>query len=147
MKTPTKYTLLLFALFVLSSCSTTTINSNYIAADLSTDNLEPIAADIVPIIAANNPAKSTAFILPQDEFGQALSDHMGKFGYEVVFGQTEQSQGQGETVRYTIDWIQPQSLYLSLTVNNRERYTRTYTVKQGITTPDEIKMIGVNYGR
>ncbi len=145
MQKPTKVFLLVL-LVILSGCASKPA-PNYSPADLPKENLSFMANDIAPIIATHNPALSTVFTLPKDEFGQVLSDKLGKIGYEVMFWDQIEPPQKTETVRYTIDWVHPKTVYLSLTLNNNQRYTRTYAVDQGVITPNKTKMIGESYGR
>ena len=134
---------MLLALVVLCGCAVMN-NNNYMPPNLPEDSLVAIATDIAPIIAEGNPAKSTTFILQQDDFGRALAQQLGKLGYEVMLsGQTNGQQPENaDEIQYTIDWASPKSMYLALTINNRQRYIRTYTTDQGILIPDKTKIIG-----
>lgn len=134
----------LLILVALSACAPMT--TNYVPTTLPDNSLETMASDIAPIIADNNPAKSTSFVLRRDNFGQTLAQHLGKLGYEVMFFNQEQQAPNAEEIRYTIDWISPSGLYLALTVNNSQRYTRTYTVKGDTVVPNKTKIIGVKDG-
>lgn len=132
--------LLLFA-FVLPGCVATT--SNYAPPDLAPDSTGIIAGDIAQVVADNNPAKNTRFIVQKDNFGQELSQDLLQLGYEVVVWNTSSEKPKdGEEIRYTLDWASPETLYIALTVSNSQRYTRTYTVDQGRLVPNQ-KIIGV----
>ena len=140
--TITKYILQLVVMIILTGCATMAIN--YMPPNLPTNSLETIANDIAPVIAEHNPAKSTRFILHQDDFGRNLANALGKLGYEVAFlKQTDQQPENAEEIRYTIDWISPTSLYIALTIDNRQRLTRTYTIVRDKVVPDKTKIIGV----
>ncbi|MCJ7601933.1 MAG: hypothetical protein MUO63_10600 [Desulfobulbaceae bacterium] len=139
-----KYSLhiLLWAVIVLSGCAIKT--SNYMPANLPDNSLAIIAHDISPIIAEHNPAKSISFTLHRDDFGRHLANDLGQLGYEVMFiGQNEQQPENQEEIRYTIDWADPESVYIALTINNRQRYTRSYNVDQSTLVANKSKLIGV----
>ncbi len=133
----------LLALIALSGCAATPPH-NYLAPDLPPDGLTTIAEDITPIIAGGNPAKSNSFVLPGDDFGRALADNLGKSGYEVSVNQAGQLPDHVEIIRYTIDWVSTDSLYVALTVNNSQRYVRSYTVDHDTLTPGKITIKGYN---
>lgn len=121
--------------------------TNYIPLNLPANSLETIAQDIAPIIAEYTPAKSTRFILHEDDLSRALATNLGKLGYGVMFlepGAGGQRLENEKGIQYTIDWVTPKSLYIALIVNNRQRYTRTYTIDRGTLVPDKIKIIGTN---
>ncbi len=138
--------ILLSALLVISGCATMTTN-NYTPTNLPAHSLGIIAADIAPIIAARNPAKKISFILHRDDFGRYLAQKLGQLGYEVMFnGQTQATRppANAEKIRYTIDWVSHQpTVYIALTVNDNQRYTRTYTVNHGALVPNPTKIIGI----
>lgn len=121
--------------------------TNYTPLNLPANSLETIAQDIAPIIAEYTPAKSTRFILHEDDLSRALATNLGKLGYGVMFlepGAGDQRLENEKGIRYTIDWVTPKSLYIALIVNNRQRYTKTYTIDRGTLVPDKIKIIGTN---
>jgi hypothetical protein len=138
-----KHILLLVAVFVLAGCAIKT-TCNYMPPNLPDNSFAIIAHDISPIIAEHNPAKSISFTLHRDDFGRHLANDLGQLGYEIVFiGQNEQQQEHQEEIRYTIDWADPGSVYIALTINNRQRYTRSYTVDQSRLVANKSKLIGV----
>jgi len=139
-----KHILLLVAVFVLAGCATKT-TCNFMPPNLPDNSLEIIAHDISPIIAEHNPAKSISFTLHRDDFGRHLANDLGQLGYEIVFiGQNEQQPENKKEIRYTIDWADPGSVvYIALTINNRQRYTRSYTVDQSTLVANKSKVIGV----
>jgi hypothetical protein len=134
--------LLALAVFVLTGCAIKT--RNYMPPNLPDNSLAIIAHDISPIIAEHNPAKSISFTLHQDDFGRHLANDLGQLGYDVMFiGQNGQQSENQEEIRYTIDWADPGSVYIALTINNRQRYTRIYTVDQSTLVANKSKLIGV----
>ncbi len=141
MRTLSRY-ILFIALVALTGCAATP-PQNYLAPDLPPDSLTIIADDITPEIVAGNPAKSNSFIVPGDDFGKELADNLRKLGYEVSHNQTDQSE-HAEVIRYTIDRVSPDSLYIALTVNNSQRYTRSYTVDRNDLTPEKTLIKGHN---
>ena len=140
MKTTIKIILLIIVL-TLTACGSRQVTSGvYLTPDLSDSSINTISADITPLIIESNPAKNTGFILPQDRFGRALADQLGKAGYKTAFkGQT--TLENATKVRYTIDRINSRQLYISLTVNNSQRFIRSYTEDHGnlIPAPTTIK--------
>ena len=139
-----KNILLFLALIFLQSCAITP-QHNYLVTGLSDDDLAIITDDIIIMLAAGNPAKNTRFVLPRDAFGKTLSNRLGKQGYEVMFtDQNEVIPEKAKLVRYIIDYASPNSLYIALTINNSQRYVRSYTINSGQLTPDKIKIEGRN---
>ena len=141
MRTPTRY-ILLVILIVLSGCAAAP--QNYLAPDLPPDSLTTIADDVAPMVAKGSPAKSNSFIIPGDGFGRHLADNLRKLGYEVSYNHQTAPPEHAEVIRYTIDWVSPDSLYVALTVNNSQRYIRSYTVDHGTLTPDKTRIKGHN---
>lgn len=139
-----KYLPFLFALLVLSSCAIPG-SHNYQVPGLSDEDIAVITDDITTMIVAGNPAKSTRFIVPRDTFGKALASRLGKNGYEVMYPeQNEGTPDNAKLIRYIIDYASPQTLYIALTINNSQRYVRSYSIDRGKLTPDKIRIEGRN---
>ena len=142
MRSLLKYTLL-GILVALSGCAAAP--RNYLAPDLPPDSLTTIADDVAPMVAKGSPAKSNRFIVPGDGFGRHLADNLRKLGYEVAYNHHQTAPPEHtKVIRYTIDWVSPDSLYIALTVNNSRRYIRSYTVDHGTLTPDKTRIKGHN---
>lgn len=127
---------------LLTSCATVGIRQNYIPTDLTDQQQEIIANDIAPLIVQYNPAKSTKFILKKDVLGLKLANQLQQHGYIVVFpGTNADTPNDTRLISYIIDWIDG-NLYIALTINDTQKFTRVYQLDQGTIQPLSIKIIG-----
>ena len=118
--------------------------SNYKPQNLSTENTAILVDDLAATIAANTPAKSTAFEIDSDSLSGALGEALKKRGYAVIIA-TPHNQGEpapAKPLNYTVDWLSGDSLYATVTVDN-DRYTRAYSMASGKLTPKGGPMVGV----
>lgn len=151
-----KYIILYIGIIIclLSGCAKSNMH-NYMAPNLSDDVQNEIAADIAEVIATQNPAKSTVFIFNPGSFSHHLGNALVKLGYEALVKLENNKQNEGEVlslesdkeVSYTIDWFGPDSLYIALTVDNQQRFTRQYLVSNDSVVPVKTKIIGANDGQ
>ena len=133
---------------LLTSCATVGIRQNYIPTDLTDQQQEIIANDIVPLIVQYNPAKTTKFILKKDvskyrcSMGTKLANKLQHHGYIVGFSNTNvDTPNDTRLISYIIDWIDG-NLYIALTINDIQKITRVYQLDQGTIRPLLIKIIG-----
>lgn len=141
--TTIKIILLLVALALTACAGQQHVSGIYLAPDLSDSAIAAMAGDMTRLIADGNPAKNTGFVLPQDRFGRALADRLGKAGYETAFiGQPVPENAA--MIRYTIDRIDRHRLYVALSVNNSQRYIRSYTEDHGNLIPAQTTIKGRN---
>lgn len=143
MQTTIKIILLLVAL-ALTACAGQRVSGIYLAPDLSDSAIAAMAGDMARLVADDNPAKATGFVLPQDRFGRALADRLGKAGYETAFSGQQTAPNNATLIRYTIDRIDRRRLYIALTVNNSQRYIRSYTEDHGNLIPAQTTIKGRN---
>lgn len=142
MQTTIKIILLLAAL-TLTACAGQHVSGIYLTPDLSDSAITAMAGDMTRLIADGNPAKETGFVLPQDRFGRALAERLGKTGYETTFS-GQSAPDNAALIRYTIDRIDRHRLYIALTVNNSQRYIRSYTEDHGNLIPAQTTIKGRN---
>ncbi len=141
MKTLTKIVLAL-TISLLASCANQP-KTSYIAPDMQKDSLRIIVKDVSKIIAIQNPNKNTCYSFHQDFFGKILATKLSKLGYETTFSAgPEEDSPSCNTVRYIIDWVLNDSVYVALTINNSQRYTRSYRVENNRLTPNPLNIIG-----
>lgn len=134
---------LLVSVLTLTACAGYNVSGIYLAPNLSDSAIETLAGDISKLVAEGNPAKDTGFVLPQDSFGCALADRLGKAGYETAFN-GQPAPKNAALIRYTIDRIDGYQLYIALTVNNSQRYIRSYTEDYGKLIPATPTIKGFN---
>lgn len=142
MQTIIKIILLLVAVTLTACARQQYISDVYLTPNLPDSAIDTMAGDMTRLIAGSNPAKSTVFVLLQDRFGRTLANQLGKAGYEVAFN--GQSVENATLIRYTIDRIDRRQIYIALTVNNSQRFIRSYTEDHGQLIPVNPTIKGQN---
>ena len=142
MQTIIKRSLLILAL-TLTACTGQHVSGVYLTPNLSDSAIDTMAGDMITLIAGGNPAKDTGFVLPQDRFGHALADQLGKAGYETTFN-GQPTPENAVLIRYTIDRIDQDKFYIALSVNNSWRYIRSYTKDNNNFIPGKTTIKGKN---
>lgn len=136
-------TILLISVLTLTACAGQHVSGIYLTPDLPDSAIDTMAVDMTALIAEGNPAIKISFVLPQDRFGHALADQLGKAGYEITFS-GRPTPKNAVLVRYTIDRIDQDKLYIALSVNNSQRYIRSYTEDNGNFIPAKTTVKGKN---
>lgn len=74
--------------------------------------------------------------------GLKLANQLQQHGYIVVFpGGKADTPNDTRLISYIIDWIDG-NLYIALTINDTQKFTRVYQLDQGTIQPLSIKIIG-----
>ncbi len=115
-------------MFLLCGCATHQEFDNFLAPDLSDEMIFILSKNMTELIAEDF-NKETNFFVAESRFGTEIAGQLNKKGYKISFnlGKNEEQK----IIRYIIDMFEQNQLYVSLTVNNNQRYTILYDISHG----------------